>query len=227
MIYVIPYTSIIEQTGRVLAGIFGRKNVVEHHSNLSPEKETLRSQLATENWDAPIVITTNVQFFESLYAAKPSRCRKLHNIVNSVVILDEAQLLPPELLKPCVDAMNDLTRNYGVTLVLATATQPALPKLDPLAEIIPNELNLYSHLKRTHFNFPPSLNEPTVWASLAQRVQQHDQVLCIVNTRRDCHDLFQLMPTGTIHLSALMCGAHRSAVICLSAADSGNVCQYG
>jgi CRISPR-associated endonuclease/helicase Cas3 len=213
VIYVIPYTSIIEQTGRILAGIFGRKNVVEHHSNLSPEKETLRSQLATENWDAPMVITTNVQFFESLYAAKPSRCRKLHNIVNSVVILDEAQLLPPELLRPCVDAMNDLTRNYAVTLVLATATQPALPKLDPLAEIIPNDLNLYGHLKRTHFNFPTSLNEPTVWASLAQRLQQHDQVLCIVNTRRDCHDLFQLMPTGTIHLSALMCGAHRSAVI--------------
>ena len=213
VIYVIPYTSIIEQTGRILAGIFGRKNVVEHHSNLSPEKETLRSQLATENWDAPMVITTNVQFFESLYAAKPSRCRKLHNIVNSVVILDEAQLLPPELLRPCVDAMNDLTRNYAVTLVLATATQPALPKLDPLAEIIPNELNLYGRLKRTHFNFPTSLNEPTVWASLAQRLQQHDQVLCIVNTRRDCHDLFQLMPTGTIHLSALMCGAHRSAVI--------------
>jgi CRISPR-associated endonuclease/helicase Cas3 len=213
VIYVIPYTSIIEQTGRILAGIFGRKNVVEHHSNLSPEKETLRSQLATENWDAPIVVTANVQFFESLYAAKPSRCRKLHNIVKSVVILDEAQLLPSQLLRPCVDAINDLTRNYGVTLVLATATQPALPKLDPLTEIIPNELNLYGRLKRTRFNFPTSLNEPTVWVSLAQRLQQHDQVLCIVNTRRDCHDLFQLMPTGTIHLSALMCGAHRSAVI--------------
>jgi CRISPR-associated endonuclease/helicase Cas3 len=213
IIYVIPYTSIIEQTGRILAGIFGRENVVEHHSNLSPEKETLRSQLATENWDAPIVVTTNVQFFESLYAAKPSRCRKLHNIVNSVVILDEAQLLPPGLLTPCVDAMNDLVRSYGVTLLLATATQPALLNLDPTAEIIPRELRLYERLKRTEFNFPASLNEPTDWGSLAQRLQQHDQVLCIVNTRRDCHDLFQLMPEGTIHLSALMCGAHRSAVI--------------
>jgi CRISPR-associated endonuclease/helicase Cas3 len=213
VIYVIPYTSIIEQTGRVLAGIFGRENVVEHHSNLSPEKETLRSQLATENWDAPIIVTTNVQFFESLYAAKPSRCRKLHNILNSVVILDEAQLLPPELLRPCVDAMNDLVRSYGVTLVLATATQPALPNLDPPAEIIPGEWNLYERLKRTDFNFPASLNEPIDWASIAQRIQQHDQVLCVVNTRRDCHDLFQLMPAGTIHLSALMCGTHRSAVI--------------
>ena len=213
VIYVIPYTSIIEQTGRILAGIFGRENVVEHHSNLSPEKETLRSQLATENWDAPVIVTTNVQFFESLYAAKPSRCRKLHNIVNSVIILDEAQLLPPELLTPCVDAMNDLVRNYRVTMVLATATQPALPKLDPPSEIIPNELNLYGRLKRTSFKFPASLNEQTDWASLAHRLQQYDQVLCIVNTRRDCHELFQLMPAGTIHLSALMCGAHRSAVI--------------
>ena len=213
IIYVIPYTSIIEQTGRILAGIFGRENVIEHHSNLSPEKETLRSQLASENWDTPIVVTTNVQFFESLYAARPSRCRKLHNIVNSVVIFDEAQLLPPELLKPCVDAMNDLVRSYGVTLVLATATQPVLPNLDRPAEIIPSELSLYKRLKRTQFNFPASLSKPTDWASLAQRMQQHDQVLCVVNTRRDCHDLFQLMPAGTIHLSALMCGAHRSAVI--------------
>ena len=213
VIYVIPYTSIIEQTGRVLAGIFGRENVVEHHSNLSPAKETLRSQLATENWDAPIIVTTNVQFFESLYAAKSGRCRKLHNIVNSVVILDEAQLLPPELLTPCVDAMNEIVRNYGVTLVLATATQPALPKIDPPTEIIPPELDLYKRLQRTEIRLPASLHEPTDWASLAQRLQQHDQVLCVVNTRRDCHDLFKLMPEGTIHLSALMCGKHRSAVI--------------
>jgi CRISPR-associated endonuclease/helicase Cas3 len=213
VIYVIPYTSIIEQTGRVLAGIFGRENVVEHHSNLGPEKETLRSQLATENWDAPIIVTTNVQFFESLYSAKSGRCRKLHNVVNSVVILDEAQLLPPELLTPCVDAMNEMVRNYGVTLVLATATQPALPKLDQPTEIIPPEMNLYKRLKRTEIRLPASLHEPTDWASLAKRLQHHDQVLCVVNTRRDCHDLFKLMPEGTIHLSALMCGKHRSAVI--------------
>jgi CRISPR-associated endonuclease/helicase Cas3 len=213
IIYVIPYTSIIEQTGQVLADIFGRDNVVEHHSNLIPERETLRSQLATENWDAPIIVTTNVQFFESLYAAKPSRCRKLHNVINSVVILDETQLLPPHLLKPCVDSINDLARSYSVTLVLATATQPALPNLDSPTEIIPRELKLYERLKRTDIKFPPSLNEPTDWASLADQLKQHNQVLCVVNTRRDCRDLFQLMPPGTIHLSALMCGAHRSAVI--------------
>lgn len=211
IIYVIPYTSIIEQTGRVLAGIFGRENVVEHHSNLSPENETLRSQLATENWDAPIIVTTNVQFFESLYAAKPGRCRKLHNIANSVVILDEAQLLPPELLTPCTDAIKELSAHYGVTIVLATATQPALRLA--ATEIIPPEMRLYERLKRTAFTFPSNLNQPTDWPTLARQLQQHEQVLCVVNSRRDCHDLFKLMPAGTIHLSALMCGAHRSAVI--------------
>ncbi|MGV8038608.1 MAG: CRISPR-associated endonuclease Cas3'' [Thermoanaerobaculaceae bacterium] len=211
IIYVIPYTSIIEQTGRTLAGVFGRENVVEHHSNLSPEKETQRSRLAAENWDAPIIVTTNVQFFESLYAAKPSRCRKLHNVVNSVVILDEAQLLPPELLTPCKDVISELSRNYGVTLVAATATQPALGL--EATEIIPPGMNLYERLRRTEITFPANLNQPTDWPTLARQLQQHEQVLCVVNTRRDCHDLFKLMPEGTVHLSALMCGSHRSAVI--------------
>jgi len=212
IIYVIPYTSIIEQTAQTLAGIFGPENVVEHHSNLDPERETQRARLAAENWDAPIIVTTNVQFFESLYAAKSGRCRKLHNIVNSVVILDEAQLLPPELLTPCVDVMNRLVLNYGVTMVLSTATQPALPKLNPPTEIIPVALNLYGRLKRTEFNLP-DLKTRIEWVDLAQRLKQHDQVLCVVNTRQDCHDLFELMPEGTIHLSALMCGEHRSSVI--------------
>ena len=153
-----------------------------------------------------------MQFFESLYAAKSGRCRKLHNIVNSVVILDEAQLLPPTLLSPCVEIMNRLVRNYGVTMVLSTATQPALPKVDTPTEIIPVSMNLYGRLKRTEFNLP-DLKTRVEWADLAKRLRQHDQVLCIVNTRRDCYDLFKLMPEGTIHLSALMCGEHRSAVI--------------
>jgi len=213
IIYVIPYTSIIEQTAQTLAGIFGAENVIEHHSNLDPERETQRGRLAAENWDAPIIVTTNVQFFESLYAAKSGRCRKLHNIINSVVILDEAQLLPPELLTPCVDVMNRLVRNYGVTMVLSTATQPALPNLDPRKEeIIPSSLDLYGRLKRTEFNLP-DLKTRTAWGDLAKRLQQHEQVLCVVNTRRDCFDLHKLMPEGTIHLSALMCGEHRSAVI--------------
>lgn len=213
IIYVIPYTSIIEQTAKTLADIFGRENVVEHHSNLSPEKETPRSSLAAENWDAPIVVTTNVQFFESLYSSKPGRCRKLHNIVNSVVILDEAQLLPPELLTPCVDVINQLVRIFGVTMVLATATQPALPKLEKPQEIIPDGANLYERLKRTEIRLPANMTDRTEWTDIAARLKQHEQVLCVVNTRRDCYELFKLMPAGTIHLSALMCGEHRSETI--------------
>ncbi len=212
IIYVIPYTSIIEQTAAILRNIFGNDQVIEHHSNLDSARETQHSQLAAENWDAPIIVTTNVQFFESLYAAKSSRCRKLHNLVNSVVILDEAQLLPPELLTPCVAVMNQLTRHYGVTMVLATATQPSLPGLDIPTEIIPQNLKLYERLKRTEINMP-DMTVKTDWTTIAECLKQHCQVLCIVNTRRDCYDLFKLMPEDTIHLSALMCGRHRSAVI--------------
>ena len=213
IIYVIPYTSIIEQTAGELKRIFGDENVVEHHSNLNPEKETQRSILAAENWDAPIIVTTNVQFFESLYAAKPGRCRKLHNIVNSVVILDEAQLLPPNLLKPCVDVINLLTRHFKVTLLLATATQPSLPGLDTPVEIIPDTASLYSSLKRANILFPGNLNDSITWEGIAADLCRHEQVLCIVNTRKDCLTLYNLLPEGAIHLSALMCGEHRSLVI--------------
>lgn len=212
IIYVIPYTSIIEQTARILGDIFGSENVVEHHSNLDTERETPRTRMASENWDAPIIVTTNVQFFESLYGARAGRCRKLHNIVNSVVILDEAQLVPPNLLQPCTAAIKDLTHNYGVTLLLSTATQPALPGLEP-REIIPADLDLYLRLNRTEILLPENLNDKMSWEDLADRIKEYDQVLCIVNTRRDCHDLFCLMPEGTVHLSALMCGEHRSVVI--------------
>jgi len=213
IIYVIPYTSIIEQTAETLSNIFGAENIVEHHSNLDPDKETQRSRLAAENWDAPVIVTTNVQFFESLYAAKSSRCRKLHNIINSVVILDEAQLLPPELLEPCIEAITQLVTHYGVTMLLSTATQPALPKLDRPREIVPDPVALYERLKRTEIMMPPDLNNRSNWGDIAVRLQRQDQVLCVVNTRRDCYDLHKFMPNGTIHLSALMCGEHRSEVI--------------
>jgi CRISPR-associated endonuclease/helicase Cas3 len=219
IIYVIPYTSIIEQTAKTLAEIFGASNVIEHHSNLDPKKETQRARLATENWDAPLVITTNVQFFESLYAAKPGRCRKLHRIANSVVILDEAQLLPPKLLSPCVDVMAELTKNYGVTLLFSTATQPFLSDksittvaMETPREIVPDPPALYKRLQRTCFHIPTEY-KAVQWEELASKLKKHPQVLCVVNTRRDCYDLFKLMPEGTIHLSALMCGEHRTKVI--------------
>lgn len=125
IIVAIPYTSIIEQTVDIYREIFGDA-VIEHHSNLDPDTESSKSRLASENWDAPIIVTTNVQLLESLFAARTSRCRKLHNLVNSIIIIDEAQLLAPELLQPVLDVLRLLTKHYGVTLVLSTATQPAL-----------------------------------------------------------------------------------------------------
>jgi CRISPR-associated endonuclease/helicase Cas3 len=214
IIYVIPYTSIIEQTADVLRDFFGKENVVEHHSNFDPDKETQQSRLATENWDAPIIVTTNVQFFESLYAHRSSRCRKLHNIAQSVVILDEVQLLPPHLLLPCVEAMRQLVTHYSVSLVLSTATQPAVPGLDNIREIIPPEMDLYRRLKRTDIVVPKNRQVRQTWEEIAEELKGHEQVLCIVNTRRDCRALHALMlPEGSIHLSATMCGEHRSRVI--------------
>jgi CRISPR-associated endonuclease/helicase Cas3 len=224
VIYVIPYTSIIEQTAGIFREIFG-ENVVEHHANLDPDKdEDARSRLATENWDAPIIVTTNVQFFESLFAARTSRCRKLHNIVNSVVILDEAQLLPPEFLQPVADVINLLAVHYGVTFVLSTATQPKLESfhsvgvqpfrgLDSVCEIIDDPDVLYDALERVEVHVPNDLTTPCSWDSLADELVQHPNVLCIVNRRDDARRLYQLMPEATLHLSALMCGEHRSRVI--------------
>lgn len=226
VIHVIPYTSIIEQTADVFRSIFGDA-VIEHHSNAesSPDDETAASRLACENWDAPIVVTTNVQFFESLFAARTSRCRKLHNIVDAVVVLDEAQLLPPEFLQPILDVLNLLTQHYGVSVVLSTATQPALASreyfdarqnrrgLDNVREIIANPDGLYAALERVAVQLPADWQQTTDWPQLAEMLIAHDSVLAIVNTRKDARALWEAMPKGTLHLSALMCGAHRSQVI--------------
>ncbi len=226
VIHVIPYTSIIEQTADVFRGIFGEA-VIEHHSNAesAPDQETSASRLACENWDAPIIVTTNVQFFESLFAARTSRCRKLHNLVDSVVILDEAQLLPPEFLQPILDVLNLLTRNYGVTVVLSTATQPALSTrsyfdarqnlrgLDNVREIIRDADSLYAKLERVSVRLPVDWQQSTEWSALAIELARLESVLAIVNTRKDARALWQQMPEGTLHLSALMCGAHRTRVI--------------
>ncbi len=228
IIYVIPYTSIIEQTAGTFRDIFGN-NVVEHHANLDPDKEDARSHLATENWDAPIIVTTNVQFFESLFAARTSRCRKLHNIVNSVVVLDEAQLLPPEFLQPIADVMNQLASHYGVTFVLSTATQPALGSfqsfggkpfrgLDDVREIMDNPDALCQALQRVEVSIPNDLQTSRDWQSIADELVQHPSVLCVVSRRDDARELHRLMTAkedgkDTLHLSALMCGEHRSKVI--------------
>lgn len=213
IIYVIPYTSIIEQTSDTLRRFIGGENVLEHHSNFDPARETPASRLASENWDASVIVTTTVQFFESLYSSRPCRCRKLHNIADSVVIIDEVQLLPTSLLVPCTAAMRELSSHYGTTFVLSTATQPGLPGLDGVREIIPPSFDLYRRLKRTECEFPSDTSVRTTWEEVAGELSTLTRVLCVVNTRRDCRDLYRLMPKGTIHLSASMCGEHRSRVI--------------
>ncbi|MDA8412720.1 MAG: CRISPR-associated endonuclease Cas3'' [Desulfobacteraceae bacterium] len=224
IIYVIPYTSIIEQTADQFRQIFA-DDVVEHHSNVAQQdkdEESGRLRLAAENWDAPIIVTTSVQFFESLFASRTSRCRKLHNIVNSVVILDEAQLLPPDFLNPILEALKELQKNYGITVVFCTATQPALGPhqstgfdfkgVPGIVEIMDDPPGLNASLKRTTIRIMGDL-APVSWDELAEEIKQHNSALCIVNRRDDARTLWEKMPKGTLHLSALMCGAHRAQKI--------------
>jgi CRISPR-associated endonuclease/helicase Cas3 len=223
IIYVLPFTSIIEQNARVFRDIFGDDAVLEHHSNFDPktfdqEEENPRSRLAAENWDAPLIVTTNVQFFESLFRRKTSRCRKLHNISGSVVILDEAQMLPAHLLKPCLETLRELTLNYKSTIVLCTATQPALSTsphfkngLDSVREILPDPISVYNEFKRVNTSHIGMISDE----ELAKRLSEHRQVLCIVNTRKHARLLFEKIrkTEGCFHLSALMCPEHRSEKI--------------
>lgn len=230
IVYAIPYTSIIEQTADVFRTVFealGDEVLIEHHSqaDAAEKDETARSRLACENWDAPLVVTTNVQLFESLFAAKTSRCRKLHNLAGSVIVLDEAQQLPPGFLQPILDVLNLLVAHYGVTVVLCTATQPALNSthyfdasknlrgLDNVREIIDDPDGLFTALQRVQVELPSDWNAAMAWADLAAQLSAEDCVLAIVNTRKAARELQRLMPEGTLHLSALMCGAHRKEVI--------------
>ncbi len=230
IIYVIPYTSIIEQTADVFRRIPGFENaVVEHHSNLAETnetRETTRNRLASENWDAPLIVTTSVQFFESLFACRTGRCRKLHNIVNSIVIFDEAQCLPPEFLRPVVWAIRELQRFYRVTPVLCTATQPVLDYTDEfdfkfkegfesVSEIIENPGSLEMQLKRVDIQLFANSLDPVNLPNLAEALIGEDySVLCIVNLKDDAQTLAQLLSSeNTYHLSTNMCAEHRSHVL--------------
>lgn len=241
VIYVIPFTSIIDQTTRVFRDVVGddlADHVIEHHSAfredealaaLSRKDESAlqageRLRFATENWDAPIIVTTAVQFFESLFSNRTGRCRKLHNITRSVVVMDEAQTLPISLLRPTLAAIDDLVTHYGASIVLCTATQPAITAtraegaeglrggLTGVREIIDRPDALYDALRRVTVNactkFTPD--------ELSDRLSALDRVLCIVGTRAQARDLYKLVrartgDAGLYHLSALMCPAHRMA----------------
>ncbi len=230
IIIAIPYTSIIVQTASTLKSIFGEENVLEHHSNINPEdiedKELRkRIQMATENWDYPIIVTTNVQFFESLFSNKRSDCRKLHNIVKSVVILDEVQTLPMGFYKPIVHTLDTLKRVFGTSILFTTASQPILsgriegsnPRagfdaLSDVHEIIPDDAQLHKKLRRVKLNFMEGAKS---YDEIAKEVSKYHRVLCIVNTRKDAKEIFERLPDEGIrlHLSRMMCPAHISTTI--------------
>ncbi len=218
IIYVIPFTSIIEQNASVLRTVLGNDAVLEHHCNYMPDDSDWKIRLSTENWDAPVIVTTNVQFFNSFYANKPSTCRKLHNVADSVVIFDEVQAIPVEKMRPCLEILKELTENYGVSAILCTATQPAIGYSDHfptglknIREIIHNIPTLFDALKRTTEAFIGEMDE----AELAKKLMKHTQVLCIVNTRQQALDVFHMLPEneGNFHLSALMYPLHRSRIL--------------
>ena len=230
IVIAIPYTSIIVQTAAILRRIFGAECVCEHHSAVDTDDldqtesvdgsrlQCLR--LATENWDYPIVVTTNVQLFESMFSNKPSACRKLHNLADSVLILDEVQTLPLDYLQPVVDALNCYQRLMGMTVLFTTASQPILegthqgvnPRvlfrgLSSVQEIIPTSWQLHEKLKRVDIRFDQSVS---TYDEVAVRLSRHSRVLCIVNTRKDAAEIFSRLPEEgrKFHLSRRMCPAH-------------------
>ncbi|CAO3422273.1 CRISPR-associated endonuclease Cas3'' [Azospirillum doebereinerae] len=236
VIYVIPFTSIVEQTADVFREALGSDDaVLEHHSGFDfgppPNKARRKTaesddeapdgarklRLASENWDRPVVVTTSVQFFESLFSNRTSPCRKLHAIAGSVVILDEAQTLPLKYLRPCLETLRELARGYRTSVVLCTATQPAVTVeagfaggLDKVRELAPDPQNLYRRLKRVTVE---RVAEPLDDDTLAERLLDETQVLCIVNNRRHARDLLRKITAkkGARHLSTCLCAAHRRA----------------
>lgn len=216
IIYVIPYTSIIEQNAKIFADILGKNNVLENHCNVDygSSEELHPMQLAAENWDKPVIVTTNVQFFESLFSNKSSKCRKLHNIANSVIILDEAQMLPNDYLKPCIRVLEQILRYYRSTIVLCTATQPALANLlSPeirVTELCPRMEKQFSFFKRVSIKNLNRISEE----ELVQRLIVEEQALCIINTKKRAQRIYQrIKGEGVYHLSTAMYPVHRKRVL--------------
>ena len=259
IVYVLPYTSIIEQNAKVFRGILGAGNVLEHHSNFDPRTEgevddSARdlNMIVAENWDIPVTVTTNVQFFESLFSNKRSRCRKIHRLARSVIILDEAQMLPTPFLRPCVEAIVELVRHYGATVVFCTATQPRIAGLirGPVAatEIMSSPSRLYEQFRRVRTTNLGSLSD----GPLVHRLSRHPQVLCIVNRKAHASLLVDALAarcharqrrrsrkfrrrgwrtksrrTVVFHLTANMCPVHRRRVLALirRRLDRGSPCR--
>ncbi|WP_254509347.1 CRISPR-associated endonuclease Cas3'' [Anatilimnocola floriformis] len=232
VIYAIPFTSIIEQTADIFRSALADESsdnsstcaVLEHHSSIpidDPERQSQQTRLAAENFEASLVVTTNVQLFESLFANRTSRCRKLHRLARSVIILDEAQTLPVNLLHPTLAALDELVRNYGSTVVLCTATQPAITAREDfpigieaagVRPIIDAPQQLHDSLRRVQVQSAGRLDDSTLIAQLLAR----PKVLCIVNSKKHAAELYRLLSVHdeeAIHLSAQQCAAHRSEII--------------
>lgn len=228
VIIAIPYTSIIDQNISVYRERLGEEAVLEHHSQVvvsdeeeeDPDKKRL--QLATENWAAPVIVTTTVQLFDSLFANHPSRVRKLHHLIGSVIILDEVQTLPPELLLPTLDALRELVKRYKVTLVLSTATQPALDEIATFremggTEIIPvksyqRHFDVLQRARPITYQYRPDALQPD---ELAKELKQRHQVMVILNRRKDALSVLKEFGDGesVFHLSSLLCVAHRRKIL--------------
>jgi CRISPR-associated endonuclease/helicase Cas3 len=234
IIYGIPFTSIIDQTAEIFRGVLGQEIVLEHHSAIEDERQDRtreneegerdiqgKMRLAMEDWAAPVVVTTNVQLFESLFASRTSRCRKLHNLINAVIILDEAQTIPRPLLRPCVAALDELVRNYGCSVVLCTATQPALgePKfkggfdLSKDRELAPDPQELAEKLQRVRLVHGGVMND----AALVDALARTEQVLVIVNSRKHALALYRAAEAagldGLVHLTTRHYAAHRREIL--------------
>lgn len=216
IIYVIPYTSIIEQNAEVFREILGDDNVLENHCNVDygDSEELKPMQLASENWDKPIIVTTNVQFFESLFGNKSSKCRKNHNIANSVVIFDEAQMLPLNYLKPCIAMLEDLMNFYGTSIVLCTATQPALERFFSkdrhYVELCPDLKTQFEFFKRVTYENIGLI----AFENLIARLKAEKRTLCIVNTKKCAQKIYkELEGEGVYHLSTSMYPKHRKRIL--------------
>jgi CRISPR-associated endonuclease/helicase Cas3 len=227
IVLAVPYTTITEQSANVYREVLGEDAVLEHHSSVRepPGDEgqsatAMQARLASENWDAPVIVTTTVQLFESLFARRPGKVRKLHNLARSVILLDEAQTLPLELLRPTLDVLRALVEECEATVVLCTATQPAFddsPYLRefaglPVREIVPVCARHFQVLERVRYERRPA---PMSWDEVAEEVRGHRQALVILNTRRDALRLLDVLAggEGLLHLSTLLCGAHRRKVL--------------
>jgi CRISPR-associated endonuclease/helicase Cas3 len=232
IVYSIPFTSIIDQTAAIFRTMMGKEWVLEHHSQIESEtaqpedRDERRDQhpeaklrRAMENWDAPIVVTTNVQLFESLFAHRPSRCRKLHNLANAVIILDEAQTIPLHVLRPCVAALDELARNYGCTIVLCTATQPALLApafargFEKTQELAPDPARLHDAFRRVTLRVAGELSDDALLSELGDV----DQGLVIVNSRKHALALYLAAKAkgieGLVHLTTRQTAADRRQIL--------------